>query len=116
MTLRTHMHAKPVLMMIALLSIPCGWLARVGEAQSAPILPDNPYGVNVFLNKEVETWKIDKTLQMIARCEHNLDQAGVPMAGDRVQEGLFLRRQMEQILLGQVRSDSRPRPTSTASR
>lgn len=29
--------------------------------------PDNPYGVNVFLHKEVETWKIERTLQMVAQ-------------------------------------------------
>ncbi len=29
-------------------------------------IPDNPYGVNVFLHKEVEGWKIEQTLRMIA--------------------------------------------------
>jgi hypothetical protein len=29
-------------------------------------VPDNPYGVNVFLHKEVEVWKIEQTLQMVA--------------------------------------------------
>jgi len=31
-----------------------------------PFIPDNPYGVNVFLHKEVEPWKIEKTLEMVA--------------------------------------------------
>ena len=31
-----------------------------------PNIPQNPYGVNVFLHKEVEQWKIEKTLQMAA--------------------------------------------------
>lgn len=31
-----------------------------------PNIPDNPYGVNVFLNKEVEDWKIEQTLRMVA--------------------------------------------------
>lgn len=65
MTLRTQRRTKPAVLLIALLSI----LASAGYAsakpQAAPILADNPYGVNVFLNKEVEAWKIDKTLQMI---------------------------------------------------
>jgi hypothetical protein len=61
----THRHAKSVLILIALLSILAAALPASARPQSAPILPDNPYGVNVFLNKEVETWKIDKTLQMI---------------------------------------------------
>ena len=29
--------------------------------------PANPYGTNVFLHKEVEEWKIEKTLQMVAQ-------------------------------------------------
>jgi polysaccharide biosynthesis protein PslG len=36
---------------------------------SAPLaqdIPENSYGVNVFLHKEVEEWKIDRTLEMIA--------------------------------------------------
>jgi hypothetical protein len=32
----------------------------------SPPQPDNPYGVNLFLHKEVEPWKIEKTLQMAA--------------------------------------------------
>jgi hypothetical protein len=37
------------------------------HAQSeTPPRPDNPYGVNLFLHKEVEPWKIEKTLQMVA--------------------------------------------------
>src|SRR5688500_19362144 len=32
----------------------------------SPPRPDNPYGVNLFLHKEVEPWKIEKTLQMAA--------------------------------------------------
>ncbi len=34
------------------------------RAQAAAVT--NPYGVNVFLHKEVEAWKIEKTLQMVA--------------------------------------------------
>lgn len=35
------------------------------EARSIPYTDINPYGVNVFLQKEVEDWKKEKTLQMI---------------------------------------------------
>lgn len=42
------------------------FVGRVG-AQSSPVaLPDNPYGVNVFLHKEVEPWKIEQTLSMVS--------------------------------------------------
>lgn len=41
-------------------------LAQTEGGQPAPQV-DNPYSVNVFLHKEVEAWKIDKTLQMIAQ-------------------------------------------------
>jgi hypothetical protein len=36
------------------------------SAQVVSQVPANPYGVNVFLHKEVEEWKIDRTLAMIA--------------------------------------------------
>lgn len=38
-----------------------------GSAQANPIAqPENPYGVNVFLHKEVEPWKIEQTLRMVS--------------------------------------------------
>jgi polysaccharide biosynthesis protein PslG len=40
--------------------------ARTAAQGEAPPRPDNPYGVNLFLHKEVEPWKIEKTLQMVA--------------------------------------------------
>lgn len=33
--------------------------------QPKPV-PDNPYGVNLFLHKEVEPWKLEETLRMVA--------------------------------------------------
>lgn len=36
--------------------------ARTGAAQ---IVAENPYGVNLFLHKEVEIWKIEETLRMV---------------------------------------------------
>lgn len=35
------------------------------EGRQIPYTDVNPYGVNVFLHKEVEDWKKDKTLQMV---------------------------------------------------
>jgi hypothetical protein len=45
------------------------WSAKTGIGPVAPVRPIpntdvNPYGANLFLNREVEPWKIDKTLQM----------------------------------------------------
>lgn len=39
--------------------------AGSARAQSGPEVPENPYGVNLFLHKEVETWKIEETLRMV---------------------------------------------------
>ncbi len=49
---------------LMLLSLPASYAGSV-QAQNS-LIPANPYGVNVFLHKEVETAKIEKTLQMIA--------------------------------------------------
>ncbi len=38
----------------------------LARPSAIPNIPDNPYGVNVFLNKEVEEWKIEQTLRMVA--------------------------------------------------
>ncbi|NLT74029.1 MAG: hypothetical protein GXX94_07525 [Chloroflexi bacterium] len=68
------------LLLVALLAFAGLQLARMAyraaairlenEAPSeARLLPDtdiNPYGANMFLQREVEPWKIDKTLQMAA--------------------------------------------------
>lgn len=40
-----------------------GITAPVEQSQH---IPANPYGVNVFLHKEVEAWKIEQTLKMVA--------------------------------------------------
>jgi polysaccharide biosynthesis protein PslG len=36
------------------------------QAGSIKYIPDNPYGVNVFLQKEVEPWKVEQTIRMAA--------------------------------------------------
>lgn len=43
-----------------------GGAFSTGTYAQTELRPANPYGVNVFLHKEVEEWKIDRTLQMIA--------------------------------------------------
>ncbi|MFL5731759.1 MAG: cellulase family glycosylhydrolase, partial [Chloroflexia bacterium] len=40
--------------------------AQSGGGSKIANIPDNPYGVNVFLHKEVEAWKIEETLRMVA--------------------------------------------------
>lgn len=52
-------HAQPATIPVS------GQSAQTGSG-SIPNIPDNPYGVNVFLHKEVETWKIEQTLRMVA--------------------------------------------------
>ena len=51
--------------LLLLVSIVVGAWPAMARSQAAPIVPDNPYSVNLFLHKEVELWKIEKTLQMV---------------------------------------------------
>ncbi len=71
MTPRARNHARFAVLLpaVVLLAASLVGAARPSLAQNQteggqPV--DNPYSVNVFLHKEVEEWKIDKTLQMIA--------------------------------------------------
>ncbi|MEA2574291.1 MAG: polysaccharide biosynthesis protein PslG [Chloroflexia bacterium] len=43
-----------------------GAFGHISTQAQTELRPANPYGVNVFLHKEVEEWKIDKTLSMIS--------------------------------------------------
>jgi hypothetical protein len=52
-------------LLLAFLSLAGAFSTSSTQAQSE-LRPANPYGVNVFLHKEVEEWKIDQTLRMIA--------------------------------------------------
>lgn len=58
----------PALLSLILLSMPFLSVASgLALAQSAqPVTVDNPYGVNIFLHKEVEPWKLEQTLRMVA--------------------------------------------------
>jgi hypothetical protein len=40
--------------------------STLAHPNDAPNVPANPYGVNLFLNKEVEDWKIEQTIRMVA--------------------------------------------------
>lgn len=53
-------------LLLATLSLAGAFSTNVTHAQTE-LRPANPYGVNVFLHKEVEEWKIDQTLSMIAQ-------------------------------------------------
>ncbi|MDQ3930185.1 MAG: hypothetical protein M3328_13695 [Chloroflexota bacterium] len=52
-------------LLLAFLSL-AGAFGPAGTQAQTELRPANPYGVNVFLHKEVEEWKIDQTLGMIA--------------------------------------------------
>jgi polysaccharide biosynthesis protein PslG len=41
-------------------------MTAAGSGAAVADIPENPYGVNVFLHKEVETWKIEETLRLVA--------------------------------------------------
>lgn len=75
MAFRFHrQQAAPFLRLLAPLVLLAFYIAPSGvgiaaarQSQSKiPYIPDNPFGVNVFLQKEVEPWKIEQTLRMIA--------------------------------------------------
>ena len=64
---RNHARFAAVLPVLALLAASVVGAFRPAAAQTEAGQPvDNPYSVNVFLHKEVEEWKIDRTLQMVA--------------------------------------------------
>jgi hypothetical protein len=52
-------------LLLAFLSM-SGALDATGTQAQTELRPANPYGVNIFLHKEVEEWKIDQTLRMIS--------------------------------------------------
>lgn len=51
--------------------------------------PDNPYGVNVFLHKEVEPWKIEQTLRMISEANIAWIKQEIPWQEVEFQKGYF---------------------------
>jgi polysaccharide biosynthesis protein PslG len=57
----------PALLLVTSFFLAIPWHSSAQtEGGSGATVPENSYGVNVFLHKEVEEWKIDKTLQMVA--------------------------------------------------
>lgn len=64
---RIRLLIKLLILWLSALPLVAPASSALTQAQPAiPNIPDNPYGVNVFLQNEVEQWKIEKTLQMIA--------------------------------------------------
>lgn len=51
--------------------------------------PDNPYGVNVFLHKEVEPWKIEQTLRMVAEANIQYVKQEFPWQEIEFRKGYF---------------------------
>ncbi len=73
MTSRTHIlnrrlqgAASSLAALFLLLASLLPFVGRVAAQSSPTSTPANPYGVNVFLHKEVEPWKIEQTLRMIS--------------------------------------------------
>lgn len=55
-----------MLLSLAFLLLPAlASAAPIIQAQPKPI-PDNPYGANLFLHKEVEPWKLEETMRLVA--------------------------------------------------
>ncbi len=64
---KRHPVAKPIALLMLLLSVVAGPVASgLAQPDAIPNIPDNPYGVNVFLDKEVEPWKVEQTLKMVS--------------------------------------------------
>jgi hypothetical protein len=56
---------------------------------SAQIVPDNPYGVNLFLHKEVELWKIEETLRLVQEANIPWIKQEFPWQEIEFQKGYF---------------------------
>lgn len=60
------MKRLPALLALCLLMLnACGERPKPLPARSVPLTDVNPYGVNIFLDREVEDWKMRRELQMI---------------------------------------------------
>lgn len=68
MTFRISNAGRPLRLIAALLLVFLSLAAiRTGTIQAqSSLIPANPYGVNLFLNKEVEPWKIEQTLRLVS--------------------------------------------------
>lgn len=65
-TRKAHKPARPLALLFLLLVSLAPFIGRVQAQSSTVPQPENPYGVNVFLHKEVEPWKIEETLKMVS--------------------------------------------------
>ncbi|MEO5952991.1 MAG: hypothetical protein ABIQ44_11055, partial [Chloroflexia bacterium] len=59
------------------------------RTQAAPVVPENPYGVNLFLHKEVEIWKIEETLRMVQEANIQWVKQEFPWQEIEFQKGYF---------------------------
>ncbi len=83
---RITYHISIIAVLISLFAASSSAIAR---SQAAPIVPDNPYGVNVFLDKEVEEWKIDETLRMVQEANIPWIKQEFPWQEIEFQKGYF---------------------------
>jgi hypothetical protein len=56
--------AKIAALLLLLVTVAGPAVAAFAQPNAIPNIPDNPYGANVFLNKEAEPWKVEQTLKM----------------------------------------------------
>lgn len=94
MILRAHLRRPgrlvklPALLSLILLCMPFLSVASTpAHAQLTTV--DNPYGVNIFLHKEVEPWKIEQTLRMIAEANIPWVKQEFPWQEIEFQKGYF---------------------------
>ncbi|HKP54565.1 MAG TPA: hypothetical protein VJ183_18160 [Chloroflexia bacterium] len=65
--IRTHKSRRAASSFAALFLLLASLVPFVGRVEAQQVgPPENPYGVNVFLHKEVEPWKIEQTLRMVS--------------------------------------------------
>jgi hypothetical protein len=92
LVLRSHIQRRRAGWYAALLVLVSilGWAwPALARPQAAPIVPGNPYGVNLFLHKEVEVWKIEETLRMVQEANIPWIKQEFPWQEIEFQKGYF---------------------------
>jgi hypothetical protein len=86
---KTRGAASSLVALFLLLVSVAPFIGRVQAQSSTVARPDNPYGVNVFLHKEVEPWKIEQTLRMISEANIAWIKQEIPWQEVEFQKGYF---------------------------
>lgn len=88
-TSKTHGAASSLAALFFVLVSLTPFVGRVGAQSSTVPQSDNPYGVNVFLHKEVEPWKIEQTLRMISEANIAWIKQEIPWQEVEFKKGYF---------------------------